>query len=252
MCIENYFLEIRNIIHTLETVVNALEETVTVIEEALEASPRLRDFITNPDQWLQLWCGHIDSFRESIRDYDHLLSQTTLTPQQVSLIYNSTHTYTTQVKKYVQLVQAYCLSWLADGGEDRFLQIEDRIHHLNESLNNLTELADVSLVKERLLIFRNLVLAIETLVSEQAIRISASSASLGEETVDRYRQLVALLQADIATWESRIAFYESTLDDRSWNTEYFLEAHQELRVFVADLSEYTHLVQRIYRNLLEL
>jgi len=253
MCnIEHYFLDIRKGIRRLKRVVNVLEETVNVLEEALEESSRLGEIIAEPDQWLQLWADHIDSFRKSIREYYGIFKQSSQTSQQLSLIRNSIYSYSIQVTQYVHLVQAYCLGLLSEGGENCFSQIEERINHLSESLNNLPELTDVSLVRNRLLKFRNLVLAIETLLSEQALSISDYSISLSEEELENYRQLVALLHNAIATWESKISLHESELSDVASGADYLLEAREEIRQFLADLSDYTRLAQKIYRNLLEL
>ncbi|PSB32807.1 hypothetical protein [Stenomitos frigidus] len=248
---ESSFLESRRNIRKLKTVVNVLEETINILEEALEASPHLGALIPDPEQWLQLWVDHIDSFRASIRDYYFLLKQSSLVPQQVALINNSLHAYSTQVTQYVQLVQACCLSLLSDGGEDCFTQIEDRINRLNESLSHLAELADVSLIKTRLTEFREMVLHIEHLIDAQSSRILEKPINLSAEKLDDYRQLVTFLQVHIITWEGELAFYEEELNHLPLSVDRSLDAPEQIRNFMADLGEYIRLVQKIYRNLLE-
>lgn len=248
---ESFFLESRRNIRKLKTVVNVLEETINLLEEALEESQHLREFVSDPEQWLGLWIDHINSFRTSIREYHFILKQSSSTPPQIALIHDSLCTYSSQVTQYVQLVQAYCLSLLLEGGEDCFLQIEERINRLNESLNTSAELADVSLVKDHLTDFRDLVLRIESLIDAQSNRILANPISLSEEELERYRQLVAFLQVHIITWEGEIALYEGELNALPFGVDRSLEAHDQIRSFIADLGEYTRLVQKIYRNLLE-
>jgi hypothetical protein len=174
------------------------------------------------------------------------------TTQKLSLIRNSIHVYSIQVTQYVDLAQACCLSLLSEGGENCFPHIEERINRLRESLNHLPELVDVSLVRNRLLKFRNLVLAIESLLSDQAMSLSDDSISLGADALASYRQLVSLLQNAIATWENKISLHESALSDAASGADYLLDVREEISQFLADLSNYTLLVQKIYRNLVEL
>ncbi|MBW4581552.1 MAG: hypothetical protein KME42_18430 [Tildeniella nuda ZEHNDER 1965/U140] len=248
---ESFFLESRKNIRNLKSVVNVLEETINLLEEALEKSPRLREFVSDPEQWLELWLEHINSFRASIRDYHVILKQAASVPPQIALIYDSLCVYSSQVTQYVQLVQAYCLSLLLEGGEDCFLRIEERINYLSETLNHSAALANVSLVKDHLSVFRDLVLKIESLIDAQSNRILASPINLNEEELERYRQLVAFLQVHIITWEGEIALYEGELNALPFSVDRSLEAHEQIRRFIADLGEYTRLVQKIYRNLLE-
>ena len=248
---ESCFLESRRNIRKLKTVVNVLEETINVFEEALEESPQLRGFIPDPEQWLQLWADHINSFRVSIRDYDFMLKQSSLMPHQVALIHNSLCLYNMQVTQYVQLVQAYCLNLLAQGGEACFSQIEARINHLNEALSHLADLADIFLVKNRLIAFKDLVLRIEILIDEQASRVLGKPTNLNEETLGNYRQLVTFLHVHIITWEGEISLYEGELNKPPSSVDRSLEASDQIRSFITELGEYTRLVQKIYRNLLE-